>query len=397
MKRIILIACIIAATISCTKEAKQTKPTKLTYNITVQQTKAVKQTWESGDVILIYFRDPSATGHLELEYSGTAWEYTLKDGLTDGKVASATDKKITAIYLPFGSVPYNGWFLQAENVTYTIEGTEVTATLDMRQPELAAGEALVQFYVADNADGFNFYQDAVKPINITGINADGTVNYTEGTAGDAIPGYPYEGGYIFSGALEASAVGKEQKYDFSLDDATNSTLYTKTAGQKTISANTAISLGTLSSWAATEYVDLGLPSGVLWTKCNVGAATPLEYGNYLTWEEAMASVHGLLRLPTMDEFEELISESDEVYALEVGYLDRAEFIFYPTRIILPAAGYKEDSVMKDIGTGICYWTSTTDPFDEDVATCLSTNNLNALQFFEEDRTLGFQVRAVLKR
>ena len=33
------------------------------------------------------------------------------------------------------------------------------------------------------------------------------------------------------------------------------------------------------------YVDLGLPSGLLWATCNVGAETPEEYGNYYAWGE----------------------------------------------------------------------------------------------------------------
>lgn len=32
-----------------------------------------------------------------------------------------------------------------------------------------------------------------------------------------------------------------------------------------------------------EYVDLGL--SVLWATCNIGAATPEEYGNYFAWGE----------------------------------------------------------------------------------------------------------------
>ena len=32
-----------------------------------------------------------------------------------------------------------------------------------------------------------------------------------------------------------------------------------------------------------EYVDLGLPSGLLWAKCNVGAATEEEAGLYFQW------------------------------------------------------------------------------------------------------------------
>ena len=34
-----------------------------------------------------------------------------------------------------------------------------------------------------------------------------------------------------------------------------------------------------------EYVDLGLPSGTLWAKCNIGANSPEEYGDYYAWGE----------------------------------------------------------------------------------------------------------------
>lgn len=32
-----------------------------------------------------------------------------------------------------------------------------------------------------------------------------------------------------------------------------------------------------------EYVDFGLPSGLKWATCNVGASTPTEYGDYFMW------------------------------------------------------------------------------------------------------------------
>ncbi len=34
-----------------------------------------------------------------------------------------------------------------------------------------------------------------------------------------------------------------------------------------------------------EYVDLGLPSGLLWAKCNVGASNFYDYGDYFAWGE----------------------------------------------------------------------------------------------------------------
>ena len=33
------------------------------------------------------------------------------------------------------------------------------------------------------------------------------------------------------------------------------------------------------------YVDLGLPSGLLWATCNVGADNPEDYGDYFAWGE----------------------------------------------------------------------------------------------------------------
>ena len=32
-----------------------------------------------------------------------------------------------------------------------------------------------------------------------------------------------------------------------------------------------------------EYVDLGLPSGLKWAKCNLGAKTETDYGDYFMW------------------------------------------------------------------------------------------------------------------
>ncbi|MGM9746984.1 MAG: hypothetical protein ACI30H_08505 [Paludibacteraceae bacterium] len=34
-----------------------------------------------------------------------------------------------------------------------------------------------------------------------------------------------------------------------------------------------------------DWVDLGLPSGIKWATCNVGASAPEEYGDYFAWGE----------------------------------------------------------------------------------------------------------------
>ena len=39
--------------------------------------------------------------------------------------------------------------------------------------------------------------------------------------------------------------------------------------------------------AEAEWVDLSLPSGLLWAKCNLGATAPEKFGNYYAWGETL--------------------------------------------------------------------------------------------------------------
>lgn len=48
---------------------------------------------------------------------------------------------------------------------------------------------------------------------------------------------------------------------------------------------TIIGGGTIGIYNSHEYVDLGLPSGLKWATCNVGATSPEEYGDYFAWGE----------------------------------------------------------------------------------------------------------------
>lgn len=49
-----------------------------------------------------------------------------------------------------------------------------------------------------------------------------------------------------------------------------------------------VTFGTLydnDKYRGHEYVDLGLPSGLKWATCNIGASAPEEYGDYYRWGE----------------------------------------------------------------------------------------------------------------
>ena len=89
-----------------------------------------------------------------------------------------------------------------------------------------------------------------------------------------------------------------------------------------------------------EYVDIGLPSGLKWATCNVGASSPEDYGDYFAWGEtspkaeytwensvtygeqmsdisgnaqydaATANWGGSWRMPTKEQMEELVEHCE---------------------------------------------------------------------------------------
>ena len=40
-----------------------------------------------------------------------------------------------------------------------------------------------------------------------------------------------------------------------------------------------------------KYVDLGLPSGLKWAECNIGATTPEQYGDFYAWANCIPKAH----------------------------------------------------------------------------------------------------------
>ncbi len=121
-----------------------------------------------------------------------------------------------------------------------------------------------------------------------------------------------------------------------------------------------------------EYVDLGLPSGLLWATCNVGANAPEEYGNYYAWGEtetkssydasnsktyrkrnlpsdisgnsqydaARKNWGGSWRMPTRDEFEELLKYCTWTWTSRNGKNGyEVQSKKNGNSIFLPAAGY----------------------------------------------------------
>ena len=193
-----------------------------------------------------------------------------------------------------------------------------------------------------------------------------------------------------------------------------------------------------------DYVDLGLPSGLLWATCNVGANVPEEYGDYFAWGEttpkdtynwstyqycngsfntltkycnnssygyegftddlttllpeddaATANWGSGWRMPTEEEWEELLDNTTVTWTTQNGVNGRLFTATNGNSLFLPAAGARWDGELGNVGSGN-YWSSSLDMVYSD-------NSDNALGFgFESGgyivgyagRYYGFTVRPV---
>ena len=172
-----------------------------------------------------------------------------------------------------------------------------------------------------------------------------------------------------------------------------------------------------------QFVDLGLPSGLLWAETNIGATTAADEGDYYAWGETETKTTYSLstykyydtssssiskynssdnmttletsddaayvnwgtscRVPTAENFEELSNSnncewtwtsrtksdgSTTIYGYEVKSKTNNNSIF------LPAAGYYSDNGLAAQGSYGLYWSKYTD--DKDIAVSLSYDSTN---------------------
>lgn len=159
-----------------------------------------------------------------------------------------------------------------------------------------------------------------------------------------------------------------------------------------------------------EYVDLGLPSGLKWATCNVGANSPEEYGDYFAWGEvepkttynwrtykycdgtyinqltkyctessygkdgftdnkivldleddaAIVNWGGAWRMPAHDEFSELKNNCTWIWITQNGVNGYKVTGPNGNSIFLPAAGGMDEDRLKKAGSGGYYWSNLLD-------------------------------------
>ena len=170
-------------------------------------------------------------------------------------------------------------------------------------------------------------------------------------------------------------------------------------------------------------VDLGLPSGLLWATCNIGATSPYDYGDYFAWGEVknkfdytldncdtygktMKDISGneeydvarskwgsTWRMPTVYEFDELLEYCDWEITSQGCLVTGPN----GNRIFLPAADYKNDNSSDNSGVGKKttggYWSSTPTTSSEAYILSFDTDG-SSKRKYQSSRYFGRSVRAV---
>ena len=175
-----------------------------------------------------------------------------------------------------------------------------------------------------------------------------------------------------------------------------------------------------------EYVDLGLPSGLKWATCNIGARVPEASGDYFAWGEiktkrtfsesgslthgkkkysieisgdpqldaARANWGGSWRMPTKYESRELIDKCKWEWVTINGVNGYKVTGTNGNSIFLPAAGCRYGSSLNFAGSYGNYWSST--PYENsDGAYCLYFGSSNQGMIYYE-RYNGRSVRPVIE-
>jgi uncharacterized protein (TIGR02145 family) len=191
-----------------------------------------------------------------------------------------------------------------------------------------------------------------------------------------------------------------------------------------------------------DYVDLGLPSGLLWATCNVGADSPEDYGDYFAWGEttpkdtyywsnyqysyinnttltkycnnASYGYNGFTdnlttllpeddaattnwgdgwRMPTEEEWEELLNNTTNTWTTQNGVNGWLFTAANGNSVFLPAAGYRDASDLILDGYNGAYWSSSLYTDNPGHASVLEfdPNNIVNQHYF---RHFGHSVRPV---
>jgi uncharacterized protein (TIGR02145 family) len=387
----------------------------------------VKKTWDDGDVVYLFFAGIPAPKYIEMKYNKGDWTTTPKNGLTASDLSGDPTKKMTAVFLPYAydatvTADENAFFVFDDLIyygvfyfdfsNYTYDGT-LQGHLRLEAPFSSSNEKLVHFDVSGLQEGHTYflYQDNLKPIIYSYVSSTGGVSCNSNTLGMPLVGHidGKRGIVSFSGLLTEDAAGKQVDYQFSIVDETASVIYTRDAGNHTISKDSAIGLGDLgdaSKWTATEFVYMGIDNEkgerICWATKNLGAQYSWKYGDYYAWGEttgyaisgysshytighnfwdfppyeldannnllpqydaAHTVLKGLWRMPTKAEFQALYDHTTHTSTEAISNAPGMEFTstvkgYTDKSIFLPVAGHVVSTTPSNQETYGHYWSAT---------------------------------------
>lgn len=436
-KYLILMLAAAAALVSCGKETlapevevpenvnETVQATPITFNLSANHpdaTKAVKEHWQDGDAIFVFFTGAAAPKHLKMTYNGTAWTSAEYNGAT--QTAGALGLKngdtgtMRAVFLPFGSdatvsasgtsftfsETYYAYYLTA-TLPYTVTDNAVSGAFNMVIPE-----GYVQFFVEDaeaTDEGYLLGTDAVIPVGVASIAANGDITETsDKTYVDDMPGYVYDNGtdpkgYIFTGKLNGS-YAYSGSYYFSKTKSDGTVRHDYFVSGKTIASHSAVKLPAASniihfsygSYAGGKWLPVGAnitaklqqsyDEGMTvtevgtWFTCNYNQSVPESIGDNYTFDAA----NGLgVTLPSQTEFKTLIGKCTWTWLTvhgHAGYVVKC----YSGFLFLPAQR----------STGGEYWSST--PHNERNAYFLFFDSEGGYGVDFDDRTFECAVRPI---
>ena len=173
-----------------------------------------------------------------------------------------------------------------------------------------------------------------------------------------------------------------------------------------------------------DYVDLGLPSGLKWATCNVGADSPEEYGDYYAWGEVKTkseyteensktyekSINDFSgdptydvarkkwgsswRMPTYDELNELLSGCKWQKTTQGGKNGYKVTGPNGNSIFLPAAGSREEASLNSEGQPNYWCTEPSVRFDGTTFAYRLCLFMYSLEVLDTARYFGLSVRPV---
>jgi len=186
-----------------------------------------------------------------------------------------------------------------------------------------------------------------------------------------------------------------------------------------------------------DYIDLDLPSGTLWAKCNVGAKKETEFGDYYAWGEIetkeeytwetykYGEENNVTKYTKQDKLEELELEDDVAYTYgkddwHIPTTEQFRELKEHTRykwhdnyndsgingilftgengntIFLPATGYKHGNVVRYNNIDGGYWSKNVYTDKRDRAEGLEFNS-KYTTICTTYRCCGYSVRPVLNK